>query len=432
MDLLRPFRNLNAQLSPRVEPQPEQRAGQVTPWGPWDNSYQINSSGVLVNETTALNLMTVFGCVSLICDTIATLPRKIYRDLGEDSSEEVTVKPRWFENPNPNTDMVEFTTQSLMSLLLDGSLFWTWAQDLNRTPTEIYVLDPTKVVVKERPRRREDVPGTSGAVVEHYVNGELFRGNLMHIKGMTRPGQLRGMSPVEYARQTIGWSLATQQFGSSFFANGILPSGALETEADLTRDQATKLAQEVSKKHGGVGQHHLPLILDNGAHWTPLSVTPEQAQFLATLEHQSAQICAQMFLVDPSMLGIAINRGQNLTYANLADRGTHLVQYTLMRWLIRLERAFTLLLPKPQYMKFNVDGIQRADLAARTTSYRTALGSNVPWMTVNEVRDLEEMPPIAGNDSLPEPATPAPTSLAPFPNGNGKQPATVGADSEPN
>ena len=98
-----------------------------------------------------------------------------------------------------------------------------------------------------------------------------------------------------------------------------------------------------------------------------------------------------------------------------------------MRWLVRLERAFSALLPKPQYMKFNVDAITRADLLTRYQAHRIALGPNVPFETVNEVRDLEEMPPVPGGDTIPTP--PAPTTM-PFPtdgNPNGNQPATVGA-----
>jgi len=414
------------------EPKLEERSQQVFPWGPWGDTYSQSTAGVNVSPDSALQLLTVFGCVSLISDTIATLPRHVYRDVGEDAMTEVTNTPRWFENPNPNTDIIEFITQSCTSLLLDGNCYWAYGIDRNGLATELYVLDPTKVDVRERGRVLGDAPSIgNGRVVEYFVNGNRFAGRMLHIKGITRPGSLKGMSPVEAARQSIGLGLATQAFAASFYQNGITPSGLVSTDADLTQDQAREIAQALSRTHAGAKSSHLPLVLDNGATWTQLSVTPEQAQFLATREFQAGEICAQMFLVDPSMLGIAINRGQNLTYANLADRGTHLVQYTLMRWLVRLERAFSTLLPKPHYMKFNVDGIQRADLAARTTAYRTALGSNVPWMSVNEVRDLEEMPPIPGQDSLAEPAQP-PAQTNPFmpqpPNGNG---ATVGAPNGP-
>lgn len=393
---------------------------QVTPWGPWNNQYQ-SAAGINVNPDSALNLLTVYGCVQLISDTIATLPRDVYRTLPDGTNQEVDNKPRWLEQPNPTTDIIEFLTQTLVSLLLDGNAYWAYAVDLNVAPTMLAVLNPQLMAVRD-----DGVDPTTGARKVAYIyNGKPFTGRLLHIKGLMQPGHIKGLSPVENARQSIGLGMATVQFAAAFYANGITPAGLVSTQADLTRDQAKKLAQHISDAHGGPGRSHLPMVLDNGAGWTQLSVTPEQAQFLATREFTAGEIAAQMFLVDPSMLGIAINRGQNLTYANLADRGTHLVQYTLMRWLIRLERAFTLLLPRPQFMKFNVDAIQRADLQARFNSYRTALGPNVPFMKVNEARDLEDLPPVPGGDTLPGP--PAPT-LAPFvPSSNGHEPATVGA-----
>lgn len=412
MDLLKPFRTLNAQLSDSA-PQAERRAQQITPWGPWGTQYQ-SSAGVNVNQDSALALMAVFGCVNLISDTIATLPRHAYRDNGG-RTEEVAVTPAWWDQPNASTDMVDLITQTLSSLLLDGNAYWALGIDRNNLTNQIVALDPTMVEVRQRQRSPEEALAGVGNVVEYFVNGNQFRGRLLHIKGLTRPGALKGLSPVEAARQSIGLGLATQQFAAEFYSNGINPSGAVTTDADLTQTQATDLARQIEAAHGGSGKRHRPMILDNGAKWTQLSITPEQAQFLATREFQAGEICAQLFLVDPSMLGIAINRGQNLTYANLEQRGIHLVQYTLMRWLIRLERAFTLLLPKPQYMKFNVDAITRADLLTRYQAHRIALGPNTPFETVNEVRDLEEMEPLPNGDTL---STPAPT-LAPFPSPNG-------------
>lgn len=406
-------------LFERASAPTEERAMQVYPWGDW-SAPSASSAGIPVTEDNSLNLLAVYGSVTLISDTIATLPRDVYRDKSDGTRESVTATPKWLEQPNSYTDIVEFLTQSLSSLLLDGNCYWAYSMDGNFLPREIHVLDPTKVQPKD--------DGEGG--VYYTVNGSPTRARILHIRGLTRAGKLKGLSPVESARQSIGLGLGQATFAGKFLSQGTTMSGVVSTPDDLTPDQAKVMRETMSRDHGGLDKAWLPGVLTNGATWTQISVTPEQAQFLQSREFTSAEIAAQMFLLDPSMLGIAINRGQNLTYANLEQRGIHLVQFTLMRWIIRLERAFTKLLPAPQCLKFNVDALQRADLLTRYQSYRIALGSNQPFKKLNEIRDFEDDPPVPNGDkieivsSTPAP-TPAPISVAPV-SSNGKQPA-VGA-----
>jgi HK97 family phage portal protein len=391
----------------------EQRALQVTPWGPWTSSYGT-SAGVNVTEDLSLNLLTVYGCVTLISDTIATLPRNVYRDLGEDVSEQVSILPRWFEQPNPDTDIIEFLTQSLTSLLLDGNAYWAYETDRNFMPNVIRVLNPVNMQVID-----------IGQGPVYIYKGAPYAGRLLHIKGLTRPGTLKGLSPIESARQSIGIGLAEQEFAGKFYENGAVLSAVIEVPGPMTQDQARDLRENISRAHGGVGKAHLPGVLSGGAKWNQISVTPEQMSFLESRQYQAAEICAQMFLLDPSMLGIASSgtRGQNLTYANLEQRGIHLVQFTLMRWIIRLERAFSFLLAKPQYMKFNVDAIQRADLKTRYEAY--AIGTaGAAFLKINEPRALEELPPVPGGDAIPDP-TPVANPLAVPASSNGKTPVGV-------
>jgi HK97 family phage portal protein len=410
-----------ANLLRRGPEQAEKRASQVLAWGPWGESLGA-STGVQVSTESALQLLTVYGCVTLISDTIATLPRDVFRTNSSGVNEEVN-KPKWLEQPNPRTDIIEFLTQTLSSLLLDGNAYWAYATDLNLSPTEIHVLDPADVVVKVEKQRDLNSGALANAVV-YYVKGQRFRGKLLHIKGIVRPGQLKGLSPIEAARQSIGLGLAAQQFAGTFYANGVTMSGYVTTPGELTKDQARDLRDNISRDHGGLHNAHLPGVLTNGATWTSSSVTPEQAQFLETRQFQAAEIAAQMFLLDPSMLGIASagTRGQNLTYANLEQRGIHLVQFTLLRWIIRLERAFDFLLPNPQYMKFNVSALERADLMTRYQAYRIA-NPTAAWLTDDEIRDFEDLGPMPASAIPPVQPVTVPL-VAPAP--NGKKP--VGAN----
>jgi len=415
--------------TPPPRPKVEQRAGQVTPWGDWGTSYGTGT-GVSVNADSSLGLPAVYGCVQLIADTIAMLPKDVYREDADGTKTELA-SPLWLEQPNENDDSVDFITQTLTSLLLEGNAYWAYGANLNKQPTEMYVLDPTTVDVRARARNgRDPFAYGNGRVVEYFVNGALFAGNLIHIKAISRPGALKGVSPLEAARQALGLGIAAEQYAASFFANGTVLSGILSTDADLTEDQAKGLAQAWQNAHGGPYNAHKIGVLDQGAKFESVSVTPEQAEFLDSRKYSAAAVCSQIFLVDPTWFGLSMG-GQSLTYQNLEQRSTATVTYTLMRWVNRLERAYYKLLPRPQYVKFNLDALKRADLKARMESYRIGLGATQPFLTVNEVRELEDLPPVPDGDTIKTAPEPAPAQMNPFapppvPNGNG-QPATVGA-----
>jgi phage portal protein BeeE len=141
--------------------------------------------------------------------------------------------------------------------------------------------------------------------------------------------------------------------------------------------------------------------LDNGAEWKPLSVTPEQAQFLETRGFTDAQICSQMFLVSPSWFGTSTARSSNITYQNVEQDGERLAQFTCARWVVRVEKAISDLLPQPQYAKFNMDALKRGALTDRSTYLTAALDPVTGWMERSEARDLEDL----GRDPRPKQPT---------------------------
>jgi HK97 family phage portal protein len=375
----------------RVTPPPaEQRALQVTPWGPWTSS-AVSSAGVTVNRDTALNLLTVYGCVQLIADTIATLPFQVLRRTSRGQVDDLPV-PRVFERPNEWCDRQGFLTQLLSSLLLDGNAYLVL--DDPQIPSEIHVVHPDDV----------DIRDEQGTWV-YYIKNRPNRMPLVHIRAVTMPGQVKGLSPVESARQALGLGLAAQDFGARFFGSGQNLSGVIEVPGEMSADQAAIMRQKWSKEHSGLRTAHEPGVLTGGATWKPISVTPEQAQFLDTRRFTASEIAAQMFLVDPTLLGIQ-TQGSSLTYSNLEQRGIHLAQYTLMRWIVRLERAFSAMLPRPQFVKFNVNGLQRADLKTRYEAYAIGLAGG-QFLLADEAREKEDLGPMPkmeqndGNDSGP-------------------------------
>lgn len=389
----------------RIFQKPETRAAEfiqgLTAWGDWSLA-PASASGIAVNTDSAKQLLAVYGCVKLISGTISTLPRHILR---VDDGTEVGSVPSWFRSPNSSTTMTEFVSQTVTSLLLNGNAYWVYGIDGNGMPNELTVLDPTVVVVKQN----APLPGSIAPNVTYEVKGRPFRGRLMHLKGICAPGQVVGVNPIEAARQSIGVGLAAQEFAARFYANGASLSGVIETDADLTLPQARDTVHKFAGDHAGLANAHRPGLLDNGAHWKPLSIAPEQAQFLESRHFQSAEICSQMFLVDPAWFGMALGRGSDVTYSNLENQGVRLATYTLTPWLIVLEEAFYELLPRPQELKFNLDGLKRGDLAARGDYYTKAITGG--WISKQEVRDFEDLGPMPAE--LKAQPTPQPLQAVP-------------------
>lgn len=254
---------------------------------------------------------------------------------------------------------------------------------------ELIPLDPANVTVKREQGRKV-----------FYVKGVLFLGEMLHIKGLMLPGSDVGYSPLEAARQSVGLGLAAQEFGAKQFDGAYNMDGVIEMPKPMIpgkmADYADNWRRKRSKRYRG-----LPGILDDGATWKPTGVTSEQAQFLQTRNFTAAEIAGQMFLVDPSDLGIPV-QGTSLTYANLAERNARRVQVTLMPWLIRIEAAISGLLANPRFMKFNVNALLRGDAQQRAAYYLTMAQINQiakgigqpPVLLTSEMRQLEDFTPL--------------------------------------
>lgn len=356
----------------------ELRAIQSTPWGDWPGDAGPTWSGEKVTVDSALQLSTVYGCVRLIADGISTLPLDVFRRLGDGSSEEIA-KPAWVEYPTVDLSMTEWLGQVLVAVLTEGNAPIVVTRSSSGAIVELVPLEPSKVFVKREGGRR---------LV--YVEGRLFGGELLMIRGLMLPGSEMGLSPVEYARQTIGLGQAATKYGSQFFAgDGNMP-GVIESPGVMQPATKVEIAQQWKRKRqkGGRG---LPGVLDGGATWKPTGVTNEQAQFLATRQFTASQIAGEIFLVDPSDLGIPV-QGTSLTYANLEQRNARRLQVTFLPWIVRIEQALSSLLARPRYVKLNVAGLLRGDLKTRYESYAIGIGSG--FLEANEARTWEELPPL--------------------------------------
>ena len=361
-------------------PSPPEERAQATTWGEWPGESSADSP---VSVPSALQLLAVSGSVRLITDSIATMPVDVFRESDGDRVE--VAKPRWVRKPTITLSFIDWCTQVLTSLLLHGNAYLIVIRD-GRAISELVPLDPARVMV----RRPKGLP-------VYYIDGAPTNLEILHIPGMMLPGSDVGLAPLEYARLSINGGLSAQQYATDNFDQGLNMPGVIENPGAMQPDQITGMAnawkRARSKRNRG-----LPGVLTAGATWKPTGVTSEQAQFLQTRQWTAAEVAGQVFMVDPSDLGIPVS-GTSLTYTNLEQRNIRRLQITLLPWIVRIETALSDLLPMPQFLKLNTDSLLRADSAARWATYEAASRINTaaeavnqpPVLTTTEMRDYEDL-----------------------------------------
>lgn len=360
----------------------ERRA--LTAWGDWSPSTQ-NESGVDVDEHSALNFSAVWACQTLIADAIATQPVDVYMR-GLDGTRTELVAPSWIEQPNPYSDRIDYDTQRVLSLLGWGNCYEFVIRRGGKVH-ERYVLDPSKVRVYME----------AGAVRYDFDGQKLPEGSVLHTMGYRLPGDLTGLSPIKAATQSIGLGVAAETYNAAFFGKGAIASGILsvpEMPVETSQAVVERLREAFEKRHASVRNAHKPMVLTGGTKWEQTSVNPEDAQLLESRKFQVSEI-ARWYRVPPHLIS-DVERSTSWG-TGIEQQSIAFVQHTLTPWTVRLERADSLLVRNPRFVKRNMAALLRGDTTARGRWYLAGHGR---WMTTNEIRALEDMPPIEGGDDL--------------------------------
>lgn len=341
-------------------------------------------AGVSVTQDNAVNLPAVYKCVSLNAETISSLPIDVYTKRGDERITRDT--PAWLRDPNPFQTTAEFIAMTQVSLDLAGNAYWLKASAGDQL-VGLSVLAPSAV----QPELRE---GRVYYRVEMANGADLLPASaIVHLRGLTLPGTIVGLSPIACAKQTIGIGFAAEQFGAQFFGNGANLSGVIETPGQLTQEQVDRLKEAFTKRHGGISRSHAIGIMTGGASWKPISVNPEEAQFLQSRRYTATEI-ANLYGVPPELVSDVDGAKGYVTALHARLRLWYLTG--LLPRLTRIETALSDLMVRPAYVKFNTNALLRMDPAERTAFYQAAqLGE---WMTRNEIRALEDMDPMPDGD----------------------------------
>lgn len=382
------------------------------PWGIPKNSERFHSdAGESVSDRTALQLIAVNACVGLLADSVASLPIDAYQKSGK-VRKEVSPTPALVDSPFYNMDTFDGLFQTVQSLALRGeTLAYKMEYDKREYPYSLLPIHPDLWAV------RRDYDTGLGI---YSINGmDVPTSEVMHIRRYSMAGCLNGISPIEQARQGIGLGLAAERYGARYFGDSANPSSVLESEDNLDDEAALANQKRWIASHGG---RRYPAMLTGGLKWRPISITPNESQFLETRKFQRGEI-ASLFRVPPHMIG---DTEKSTSWGTgIEQQSIGFVTYTLGPWLRCIEGAFTNLLPKGQFFRFNVDALLRGDSKARAEYYTQA--RNGGWMNVDEIRELEDREPVpggAGQDFL-QPLNFGPLGSDPL---AAKEPATSQGD----
>lgn len=364
--------------------QEERAVSFQTVWGSGDFLEFTNESGTIVNSDTAFQVNAIFSAVSLISDTISTLPVDSYIRLD---GQRVAFRPRpaWVTKPDVDTTKEAFYGAVIVSLLLDGNAFIRVYSNRRGEVTNLVVLNPNDVHIRRNGIGR----------VMYELEGEesmLSSDQIIHIPDVVRPGHIRGVSRVDALKENWGLAIALENYAAKFFGSGATTHGIIEYPGKLTAEQAKQLQEGFDSRHKGWKRAHKTGILSAGATYKPTTIGNDQAQFIDS-RRMAVEDVARAFNVPPHLLGLP---GTN-SYASVEQNNLAWVTHCLRPIVQKLESALTPLMTRYQggetaFIKFNLDGLLRADINSRMTAYSTGLLSG--FLTINDVRRLEDLPDI--------------------------------------
>lgn len=352
-------------------------------------------SGEAVSVNTALQLDAVWSCVRLISQTIATLPLFLYRRDGKGRGEVDSAHPLYrilHDQPNADMTATEFWEAIVAAILLQGNAYG-WKDKIGRRVVAITPMRPDFVTVKRLQDGSLQYVYTWQGTTYH-----LGEDDVLHIKGFSLDG-LMGLSPISQARQSLGTAIAAEKSAASFFRNGMQPSKIMEAPQYLTDAQRQQAKGIIERYTGAAATGSVPL-LEGGWKISDVSLKPEDAQLLQTRAFHVEQIC-RWFDVPPIMIG---HMDKSTAWGTgMEQMMLWFLTFSLRPHLKRIEQAISksLLTPEEQlshYAEFNVEGLLRADSKGRAELYG-ALAMN-GLRTRNELRALDNEPPMPGGDDL--------------------------------
>ncbi|WP_409336256.1 phage portal protein [Eubacterium sp. F2] len=355
------------------------------------------TSGKAVTERSAMQMTAVYSCVRILSEAIAGLPLHLYRYAENGSKKKAVDHPLYellHDEPNPEMTSFVFRETLMTHLLLWGNAYAQIIRNGKGDVVALYPLMPNRMTVDRDENGQLYYEYQTSTDEAHTMKGSVVRLSpldVLHIPGLGFDG-LVGYSPIAMAKNSIGMAIACEEYGAKFFANGATPGGILE-HPGVVKDPE-RVRESWNSAFGGSANSNKVAVLEEGMKYTPISISPEQAQFLETRKFQIDEI-ARIFRIPPHMIGDL----EKSSFSNIEQQSLEFVKYTLDPWVSRWEQSMRRALLRPEekkeyFFKFNVDGLLRGDYESRMNGYATARQNG--WMSANDIRELENL------DRIPE------------------------------
>ena len=356
----------------------EQRALNVVP---------AYGSAVAVGSDNALTFTAVWAAIRLLSESVSSLPLNVFTNSDGDKivAENNPVYPLLKIRPNNYQSKITFLEKVMMDLLTKGNSYVRIERNRGAIPTALLPLNADDVNIK-------------------FIDGVLFyetgsniydASDILHFKTITKDGII-GLSPIDQCKNSIGWGMAVEEFGNTFFKNGAKLSGVLQTDRALSETAIGRLKNSFNNVYAQLTGSNATVVLEEGLTFKPVSISAEQAQFLASRTFSIEEV-ARIFNIPPHMLKDLSKSSFN----NIEMQSQEFVTYTLMPYLTRIEQEMNLKLFRTNeigktFVQFNVNGLLRGNTKDRSEFYRTML--NIGAMSINEIRNKENMNKIADGD----------------------------------
>jgi len=357
-----------------------------------------SDAGPVVTPESALALTALQACVTLLGESVGQLPVELFRRKGDGKRESARDHKlyrviAW--EPNEWQTPIEYREQSQLKAGLHGNSYSKIIRDSDGTPTALHPIDGLVTVYKGgdlRPYYRID-------------GGDLLPQRMIHHVRWAGLNSYVGLSPVMLHANAIGHAQAIQQYAGKSFLNGTALSGVIERprESGAIKDQGIidRLVEQWAQRYGGSSNAKKVALLQEGMTFKALSMTNVDAELIPALKLCALDI-ARIYKIPPHMIGEL----DKATFSNIEHQGIQFVIYTLLPWIKRHEQAMMrdLLLPSERaeyYIEFNVSGLLRGDQKSRYEAY--AIARQWGWLSVNDIRRLENLPPITGGNTYLQP-----------------------------
>lgn len=358
------------------------RRSQPSPAQLFDRWPGVHGAAVLDSGSlsSAMRLIPVYAAVAMISELVAATPVHAYRAQAE-GRQRVAGQPQLLTNPWPGFTRFAWVQQAMASLLLRGNAYGlVLGRDELGWPTLVRWLDPRGMHVDE------------GATPTYTFNGRaLDSSDVVHIPGVVLPGSCVGLSPIGLFRVQIETGMRVDRFVGDWFDTGVAPAGHLKNTLAERLDPV--VGEQAKQRFREAVRNHDFFVSGSEWDWKALTIPAQDAQFLDAIKASATQV-ATIYRLAPEDVGG--ERGTGLTYKTLEQDELRFNRRTLLPWTSRLEATFTQLVPRGQYVKFNLDGQVRADLKTRMESHEIGLRSGLE--TLPEARALEDRAPLTENE----------------------------------